>query len=162
MEIVRADRADVSAIAPLAAAFRATLSSFRGVEAEPDAAAGEEELNEFLDRGCPVFAAKDGGEFLGYIVFRIDEPCLWVEQFFVRPDRRRNGVGTLLFEKAEETAASMGEDTVYNFVHPNNDRMIAFLRSKGYTVLNMLEIRKPYSGEEPTSRIKVADNEFDY
>lgn len=69
---------------------------------------------------------------------------LWVEHIFVREDYRRRGIATMLFNKAEEIAASMGEDTVYNFVHPNNEVIIKFLRSKGYTVLNMLEIRKPY------------------
>ncbi len=30
----------------------------------------------------------------------------------------------MLFHKAKEIAASMGEDTVYNYVHPNNENMI--------------------------------------
>ncbi len=68
----------------------------------------------------------------------------------------------MLFKKAEEIAASMGEDTVYNFVHPNNENMIQFLRSKGYTVLNMIEIRKPYEGEILTSTIHVETEVFDY
>jgi ribosomal protein S18 acetylase RimI-like enzyme len=59
----------------------------------------------------------------------------------------------MLFRKAEEIAASMGEDTVYNFVHPNNEGMIRFLASKGYTVLNMIEVRKPYKGEKLTTTI---------
>jgi ribosomal protein S18 acetylase RimI-like enzyme len=68
----------------------------------------------------------------------------------------------MLFRKAEETAASMGEDTVYNYVHPNNEGMIAFLRSRGYTVLNMIEIRKPYRGETLSTTVHVDGNEFDY
>ncbi len=64
--------------------------------------------------------------------------------------------------KAEEIAASMGEDTVYNFVHPNNEDMIRFLRSKGYTILNMIEIRKSYSGENLTTTIHVEKEPFDY
>ena len=68
----------------------------------------------------------------------------------------------MLFTKAEEIAESMGDDTVYNFVHPNNEGMISFLRSKGYTVLNMLEIRKPYTGEELTTTVRVNENTFDY
>ena len=68
----------------------------------------------------------------------------------------------MLFEKAEEIARAMGEETVYNFVHPNNENMIQFLRSKGYTVLNMLEIRKPYNGEKLTTTIHVDKEAFDY
>ena len=63
---------------------------------------------------------------------------------------------------AEELAASFGEDTVYNYVHPNNRAMIAFLREKGYSVLNLLEIRKPYAGEKLTRTIRVDEEQFDY
>ena len=68
----------------------------------------------------------------------------------------------MLFRKAEEIAASMGEDTVYNFVHPNNEGMIRFLASKGYTVLNMIEIRKPFTDEKLTTKIHVEEEAFDY
>ena len=68
----------------------------------------------------------------------------------------------MMFSKAEEIAEAMGDDTVYNFVHPNNEGMISFLRSKGYTVLNMIEIRKPYGGEKLTTKIRVDGNSFDY
>ena len=68
----------------------------------------------------------------------------------------------MLFEKAEALAKSMGEETVYNYVHPNNEGMIGFLRSKGYTVLNMIEIRKPYKDEKPATVIMVGDKAFDY
>ena len=40
--------------------------------------------------------------------------------------------------------------------------MIGFLRSKGYTVLNLIEIRKPYRGEKLTTTIRVDRNTFDY
>ncbi len=71
-------------------------------------------------------------------------------------------MASLLFGKAEEIAGSMGDDTVYNFVHPNNEGMISFLRSKGYTVLNMIEIRKPYGGKKLTTTVRVNDHSFDY
>ncbi len=104
----------------------------------------------------------EDGTLAGYIVCRIDEPNLWVEQIYVRDDFRRKGIASRLFEKAEELSASMGEDTVYNYVHPNNERMIGFLRSKGYTVLNMIEIRKPWKGEKLSTTVHVDDHEFDY
>ena len=162
MELIEIQRPDADRLAPLVAAFRVTLNGYRGIASAPDVPAGRAEVIEFLDAGMPVFAVKDGGELAGYTVCRIDEPCLWVEHLFVRDDYRRRGVGTLLFEKAEELARSMGEDTVFNFVHPNNRGMIDFLRTKGYTVLNMIEIRKPYKGEQLTATIPVGDAVFDY
>jgi len=162
MELIRIETADADAIAPLVAAFRVQLKSFKGIKSKPDTEAGKEEILEYLDSGFPVYAVKEDGAFVGYIVCRIDAPCLWVEQIFVREGFRRKGIATMLFSKAEETAASMGEDTVYNFVHPNNENMILFLRSKGYTVLNMIEIRKPYEGEKLTTTIHVEKEAFDY
>ncbi len=162
MKLIRIDTENAERLAPLTAAFRVTLNGYRGIASAPDVPAGRAEVIEFLDAGFPVFAVEDGGALAGYMVCRIDEPCLWVEHLFVRDDYRRRGVGTLLFEKAEELARSMGEDTVFNFVHPNNRGMIDFLRTKGYTVLNMIEIRKPYKGEQLTATIPVGDAVFDY
>ena len=99
---------------------------------------------------------------IGYLVCRIEAPCLWVEQLFVCKAHRRKGVASRLFDQAEALAADMGEDTVFNFVHPNNDGIIRFLRSKGYTVLNMIEVRKPYRGETPRTQIAVGEHVFDY
>ena len=162
MELIEIARADADRVAPLVAAFRVTLNGYRGIASQPRVEAAREEIGEFLDAGFPIFAVEDGGELVGYTVCRMNAPCLWVEHLYVREAYRRKGVATLLFEKAEAFAASMGEDTVYNFVHPNNLGMIAFLRSKGYTVLNMIEIRKPYPGEQLKTTIPVGDAVFDY
>ena len=75
---------------------------------------------------------------------------------------RRHDVATVLHSKAEEIAVSYGDDTVYNYVHPNNHCMLEFLRKRGYTVLNLIEIRKPYKGEKLTQKIAVGDHKFDY
>lgn len=162
MELIKIGMADADRVAPLVAAFRVQLKAYKGIKAQPNMEAGKEEIIEFLTSGFLVYAAQDGGALLGYMVCRIDAPCLWVEHLFVREDCRRKGVATMLFSKAEEISASMGEGTVYNFVHPNNGNMIRFLRAKGYTVLNMLEIRKPYKGEKLTTTVHVDAEEFGY
>lgn len=153
---------DADRIAPLAAAFRVQLKAYKGIKSQPNLNAGKEEILEYLESGFPIYAVEDQGAFVGYIVCRIEAPCLWVEQIYVREDYRRKGVATMLFNQAEEIAASMGEKNVYNFVHPNNEKMLRFLRSKGYTVLNMIEIRKPYEGEKLTTTIHVEKETFDY
>ena len=40
--------------------------------------------------------------------------------------------------------------------------MIEFLRKRGYTVLNLIEIRKPHKDEKLTQTIAVGEHEFDY
>ena len=150
------------ALAEMVAFFRVELRFYKGIVSKPNVNAGREEMEEYLVAGFPVFAALVGGQYAGYLVCRVDSEVVWVESIFVKEEYRRHGVASAPYGKAEEIAASYGEDTVYNYVHPNNHRMIEFLRRRGYTVLNLIEIRKPYKGEKLTRTITVGSYEFDY
>lgn len=161
MEIIKITQATDN-LAQMVALFRVELRSYKGIVSKPNVDAGREEMEEYLTAGFPVFAAIVDGEYAGYVVCRVDSEVVWVESIFVKDEYRRQGIASALHSKAEEIAASYGEDTVYNYVHPNNHRMIAFLRKRGYTVLNLIEIRKPYQGEQPTQTICVGEHEFDY
>lgn len=155
-------RDDADAVAPLTAGFRVALKGYKGVAARPDIAAGREELLEYLDAGWPVYMAEEGGQAVGYLVCRVEEPCVWVESVYVAEEHRRQGCATALLRQAEALAASYGEETLYFFVHPNNHGMIAFLRGHGYTALNLIEVRKPYRNERLAETIRVGEHEFDY
>ena len=161
MEIIKITQATDN-LAQMVALFRVELRSYKGIVSKPNVDAGREEMEEYLAAGFPVFAAIVDGEYAGYVVCRVDSEVVWVESIFVKDEYRRQGIASLLHSKAEEIAAFYGDDTVYNYVHPNNHRMIAFLRKRGYTVLNLIEIRKPYQGEQPTQTICVGEHEFDY
>ena len=161
MELVSVSETN-EALAKMAALFRVELRSYKGIVSEPDVKAGWEEIDEYLAAGFPVFAAVIDGVYAGYVVCRVDSEVVWVESIFVKEKYRRQGVASTLHAKAEELARSYGEDTVYNYVHPNNHRMIAFLRKRDYTILNLIEIRKPYKGEKLTQTIPVGEHEFDY
>ena len=161
MEIIRITQVNDD-LAQMFALFRVELRSYKGIVSKPNVDAGREEMEEYLAAGFPVFAAIVDGEYAGYVVCRVDSEVVWVESIFVKDEYRRHGVATALHSKAEEIAAFYGDDTVYNYVHPNNHRMIEFLRKRGYTVLNLIEIRKPYKGEKLTQTITVGEHEFDY
>ena len=161
MKIVRITQVNDS-LAQMVALFRVELRSYKGIESKPNEDAGREEMEEYLAAGFPVFAAMVDGQYAGYVVCRVDSEVVWVESIFVKEEYRRHGVATALHSKAEEIAASYGDDTVYNYVHPNNHRMIGFLRKRGYTVLNLIEIRKPYKDEKLNQTITVGEHEFDY
>ena len=161
MEIIKITQATDN-LAQMVALFRVELRSYKGIVSKPNVDAGREEMEEYLAAGFPVFAAIVDGEYAGYVVCRVDSEVVWVESIFVKEEYRRHGVATALHSEAEEIAAFYGDDTVYNYVHPNNHRMIAFLRKRGYTVLNLIEIRKPYEGEQFTQTISVGDHYFDY
>ncbi len=162
IQIEKMTETAIPEIAPLVAQFRVALKAFKGIAAAPNEDEGASELREYLDAGFPVFTAKKDGVFCGCMVCRVDEPCVWVESLYVLPEFRRQGVASALFRRAEELAAAYGEDTVYNYVHPNNHGIIEFLKSRGYTVLNLIELRKPYAGEKLTRKIQVDENQFDY
>ncbi len=138
MHIIEVTQKDLDALAELTADFRVALKSYKGISAKPNPDAAREELSEYLAAGFPIYAMTDGDELAGYIVCRIDEPCVWVESIYTKPEYRGQGVASALFAKAEELAHDRGEDTVYNYVHPNNHKMLQFLRSRGYTVLNLI------------------------
>ena len=161
MEILEIKQVN-DALAEMVDLFRAELRSYKGIVSKPDIEAGREEIREYLSARFPVFAALVNDEYAGYVVCRVDSEVVWVESIFVKDEYRRHGVAAALHSRAEEIAASYGDDTVYNYVHPNNHRMIEFLRKRGYTVLNLIEIRKPYKDEKLTQTIAVGKHEFDY
>ena len=161
LELITISEAN-DALAEMVAFFRVELRSYKGIVSRPDVDAAREEMEEYLAAGFPVFAAIVDGEYAGYVVCRVDSEVVWVESIFVKEEYRRHGVASALHSKAEEIAAFYGEDTVYNYVHPNNHRMLEFLRKRGYTVLNLIEIRKPFKGEKLTQTITVGEHEFDY
>ena len=161
MEIIKITQATDN-LAQMVALFRVELRSYKGIVSKPNVDAGREEMEEYLAAGFPVFAAIVDGEYAGYVVCRVDSEVVWVESIFVKDESRRQGIASALHSKAEEIAAFYGENTVYNYVHPNNHRMIDFLRKRGYTVLNLIEIRKPYKGEKLTQKICVGEHKFDY
>ena len=162
IRIDRATAAEIPALAPLTADFRVALKGYKGIATVPNEEAAAAELREYFAAGWPVFGAWADGTLCGYAVCRVEEPCVWVESLYVLPEYRRRGAASALFRRAEALAASYGEDTVYNCVHPNNDGVIAFLRSLGYSVLNLIEVRKPYASEALTTEIRVGEHTFDY
>ena len=161
MEILEITQVN-DALAEMVALFRVELRSYKGITSRPNMEAGREEMEEYLSAKFPVFAALLNGEYAGYVVCRIDNEVVWVESIFVKEEYRRKGIASALFGKAEEIAASYGDDTVFNYVHPNNHRIIQFLRKHGYTVLNLIEIRKPYKNETLTQTFTIGEHEFDY
>lgn len=142
--------------------FRVELRSYKGIVSSPNIETGKEEMEEYLLANFPMFVALVDENFAGYMVCRIQDDIVWVESIYVKEKYRRLGVATALHEKAEKLAEVYGDETVYNYVHPNNHRMIEFLRKRGYTVLNLIEIRKPYKGERLTQTITVDKHKFDY
>lgn len=162
MNVIRFESQYFNQVAELLSLFRVKLNSFKGINNEPNIISAKEELNSFLtDEHYPIYLCIKDNEVAGYMILKIDG-VIWIEQLYVKENYRRKGIGSLLFEEAEKISHDLGEETLFNYVHPNNDTMINFLRSKGYTVLNLLEIRKPYKDEKTNKKYKIGNNDFDY
>lgn len=154
---------DKEVLMGLIANFRVDLAKLKGSKKEPNIDMAREELQDYIDNKYPIFIAEDKeNKLVGYLVCKVEEGIIWVESLYVLPEYRRRGVASLLFNEAERLAERLGSDTLYNWVHPNNDRIIKFLRKRGYDVLNLIEIRKPWKGETNKGKIKVDKHEFRY
>jgi len=154
---------DKEKISKLIAEFRVELRQLKGISSVANIDEAKEEFKEYMDAGYPVFVAEESnGKLLGYLVCRIDSGVVWVESLFVSIDARRSGIATKLYIEAEKIADVLGNDTVFNWIHPNNDKIIKFLSKMGYNVLNLIEIRKPWKNEVLTSKINVGNHEYNY
>ncbi len=160
VRLARAD--DEVALGQLIAAFRRSLAELRGGRSGVDIVAAREELAEYRERDFPVYVATDdGGALLGYLVCRVEGKVVWAESLYVVPETRRQGVGAALYARAERLAEERGGDTVYNWVDPNNAAIIGFLQGRGYTVLNLIELRRARPDEQAHQTIRVGRYEFD-
>ena len=148
--------------AALAAQFRSELDALKGIAKEPSLKRGEQELQDYLDANFLVYVACEAEELLGFAVSRVDGGVVWLEAIYTSPAARRKGVASALFCEVERLAKENGEPTVYNWIHPNNEKMLNFLAKRGYCVLNLIEVRKAYEGESLTQKIPVGEWEFDY
>ena len=148
-------------VASLLADFRVILRKFKNEITEPDIEDAKDELNYYLEKKFPLYIAIVDNKVVGYILLRVDG-VVWVEHIFVAKEYRRQGIASMLYQKGEEYSKNYCNETLFNYVHPNNDVMIAFLRKNGYDVLNLIEIRKPFKGEKTSTKIKIGNNEFDY
>ena len=154
---------DEGELVRLMAQLRQTLDGFKGPIPAADLDSAREELRDHLRLGHRIFVHEaGGGRIAGFIVCRDVDSVTWVESLFVDRDWRRKGVGTALLTMAQELAESMGQDTLYAWVHPNNDGVIQFLRPHGYDVLNLIEVRRPHKGEALAEKVRVMGNEFRY
>lgn len=154
---------DEEEVSKLIAQFRVELKGLKGINSNPNISQAKEEFLEYMEARFPIFVAENNHqEILGYLVCRQDGDILWAESLFTSHDSRRKGIGSKLYKKAEELAKELGGDTLYNWVHPNNDKIIQFLFKNGYDVLNLIEIRKQLEGETLTQKIKIGKYEYNY
>ena len=149
-------------VVDMMANFRVTLRSYKNIKSLPDIESAKEEVQGYVeDNNYQIILSIKDNKVTGYILLKYDG-VIFVEHIFIKKEYRRQGFAGSLYEVAEAVSNSLGGDTLFNFVHPNNNGIISFLKSRGYSFINLVEVRKEFKGEKPFTKIKVADNEFDY
>ena len=159
--IKKAQKHDAKRIVPLIADFRVYLKALHSIAEKPNPDAAQEEFTEYMQEDLPVYIAFDDDVPAGYIVLKSSGGAVFAESLFVLPCYRRKGIASKLFFIAEEYAKAAGSQCVFNWVHPNNDMMIGFLKSKGYSTLNLIEIRKD-NPKAKTEEIHVGKHIYKY
>ena len=160
--LIRIDEDNAYGLAYLVQEFRKTLARFREQNYEGDVDDSMSELRYYLSKGYPIFAISDNGRYIAYAVCRIDGDVVWLESIYVRKEDRKKGVGKMLLQHAESIAKDYDNETLYFYVHPNNHEMLNFLKTNGYDVLNLIEIRKAYPEETFHKTYTLEDHEYKY
>jgi len=163
MKIRSYENGDKKDLINLIGKFRVRLSQLKGIDKIIDVKSAKTELEFYLKKEYPIFLAEDNkNNIIGYHVCRVEDEIVWSESLYVIPEMRRKGIGSKLYEEAEKLVMELGGNTVYNWVHPNNEMSIPFLKKRGYDVLNLIEIRKKRPNEKFTQEINVGNHEFKY
>ena len=162
MCIKQVDVNDLEKVAPLISKFRTELLSYKNIDSIEDIGSAKEEFRYYIDAEYPIFVFIIDNNYVGYLVCRIESDVVWAESLYVSNEYRRQGIATALYNAAEELAIKYGNETLYNYVHPNNDRIIEFLAKRGYDVLNLIEVRKKRKDEVLSEKINIRNNTFNY
>ena len=163
MKIKSFEKEDKNEVINLIGKFRVRTAQLKGIEKGIDLKNANEELEFYIKKKYPIFIAEDDkNTIIGYHVCRVEDEIVWSESLYVIPEMRRKGIGSDLYDEAEKLVKTLGGDTVYNWVHPNNEMSIPFLKKRGYDVLNLIEIRKKRPNEKITQEINVGNHEFKY
>ncbi|WP_248299395.1 GNAT family N-acetyltransferase [Halorhabdus amylolytica] len=100
-----------------------------------------------------VRVAREEGRLVGFVMFTVESDSLertvsrgLIENLYVVPDRRREGIGTKLLERAENALEDSGVETIALDVLAGNDSARAFYAETGYEP-HRLTVEKPIESD---------------
>ncbi len=104
----------------------------------------DERTLEVLERET-VFVAEVEGSPAGYVALDSDESRLRVDQLFISPEHRAEGVGRQLLEYAEGYAIWRGARALRVVVSEGDRRAVSFYRERGFVPVDtdVLELVLP-------------------
>ena len=113
---------------------------------------GSEEIFEVDVENCvnespylEGFVFEENGEILGYGMIaksfstEFGKPCIWVEDLYLKPEYRGQGIGSKFFEYLEQKYT----DCIFRLeVEEENERAIQLYKKCGFDVLPYMEMKK--------------------
>lgn len=142
--------------------FRVETAKLKDRDVQPSEEDISQELSDYLKNGYSIFTARQDEQCAGFLVMRSLDGVWWVDTLYTLPEYRRIGIASALYSKAEEISQSSEADNLFVWVHPNNHRMLSFLKSRGYDVLNLIEVRKAWKHERLTRVYHFDESELRY
>lgn len=116
----------------LLAVWNRELNQDEGAENLLGVDALRDRMRDFLASEYSAVIFEEGGDPIGYALFRPDENGIHLRQLFVDRAQRRRGVGRRILERLHAQVFPRGvRVTIEVLVH--NERAIAFWRAAGFT-----------------------------
>ncbi len=93
----------------------------------------------FEDKICHAFVAEEDGQIIGFALYYISYStwkgkCLYLEDFFVIPEKRQQGIGEQLFRKTVQKAKELGVKRMDWQVLEWNEPALAFYKKQDATL----------------------------
>ncbi len=102
----------------------------------------------------------DSAEPVGFVRLREEAGVCWLEDMAVSSQHRGRGYGRQMVEALGVHLQERGQNSIYAPVMPANTRALEFYVECGFTILNMVELRKDLDGEASSGHLCRSGDNF--
>ena len=120
-----------------------------------------EDLALWTGEGHELYVILEGGEPVGFLhLGSRGGECDWLEDIFVREDRRGRGIGSRAVELAWALLEQRGLETMYLEVVPSNVGALRLYHRLGFCNLNTLTLNRSKKEKQPLGSETISGMTF--